>query len=98
MSETVTTVSELLKDASPYAAISTGAGMTQVPFPWIQIIGFVIGSGGIFVGVLRWQESRRANDLKQMANDLNQTKWEHERAESINNEKAKTKIEVNSDN
>ena len=91
MSETVTTVSEVLKDSAPYATMSTGAGMTQIPMPWIQLIGFVIGSGGLIVAALRWREAKRANDLNQM-------KWEHERAESINNEKAKTKTEVNPDN
>jgi hypothetical protein len=86
MSETVSAVSEVIKDAAPYATMSTGAGMTQIPMPWIQIIGVAIGSGGLLVALLRWGEAKRANDL-------NQIKWEHERAESINDKKTEAKEE-----
>lgn len=82
MSDAVSAVGEVAKDAAPYVTMSTGAGMTQIPISWIQIAGVLIGTGGLLVALLRWREAKRANDL-------NQIKWEHERAESINNEETK---------
>lgn len=79
MSEILSAVSDAVSEPAPYVAMSTGAGMTQVPITWIQVIGVVIGVGGIVVGVLRWRVADGQQKETKRANDLNQLKWEYEK-------------------
>ena len=77
MTDVATTVKSI-KEASSYIAMSTGAGMTQTSITIIQVIGVIIGAGGLIVATLRWMEAKRTNDF-------NREKWEHEKnAESKN--------------
>ena len=59
MSNILSAISNAVSEPAPYVAMSTGAGMTQVPITWVQVIGMVIGVGGLYVGVLRWRVEDR---------------------------------------
>lgn len=88
MSEIIKAVGDVVSEPAPYVAMSTGAGMTQVPITWVQIVGMVIGAGGLYVGVLRWRVADRQQKENKRANDLNQEKWEYEKnAKSSNIQK-----------
>ena len=68
-----------IKESSSYIAMSTGAGMTQTPISIIQIVGIVIGAGGLIVAVLRWKVAYLQQKETERANNLNQEKWEYEK-------------------
>ena len=77
MSKAVATVKSI-EEALSYTAVSTGAVMTQTSITIIQVVGVIIGAGGLIVAALRWIEAKRTNDF-------NREKWEHEKnAESKN--------------
>ena len=69
-------VAKTIKEASPYASIGTGGGMTQTPLPALQLIGIVIAGAGVVVAIMRWYEARLARKEEKRANDLKQLKYE----------------------
>lgn len=62
---------DLVKDTTPYVAVSTGGALTLSPALILQIVGVVVGIGGFIMAFFRWKEAKRANDL-------NERKWEYE--------------------
>lgn len=57
---------DLVKDATPYAVISTGGAMTTLsPTVYLQIAGVVVGLIGAIMAFFRWKEAKRANDINE---------------------------------
>lgn len=42
-----------------------GGGLTLIPIDTVQVIGIIIGIAGIVLGVFRYIEARRANDINE---------------------------------
>lgn len=70
-------VAKTIKEASPYASIVTGGGMTQTSLPILQIVGIVIAGAGVVVAIMRWYEARLARKEEKRANDLKQLKYDN---------------------
>ena len=94
----VTTVVKSVKESSGYVMMSGGGAMTQSSIDMLQLVGFIIGAGGLVVAVLRWMEAKKSVAVEaaavtetKRANDLEREKWEYEKnAKSKDNEKANT--------
>ena len=56
---------DMVKDTTPFLAISGGGALTLTPVFFLQVFGAVIGAAGVILGYLRWRESQRANDLNE---------------------------------
>ena len=74
---------DMVKDATPFMAISGGGALTLTPVLILQVFGAIIGAAGVVLGYLRWRESQRANDFNERK--LN---WEMQSAKGQNSEKA----------
>lgn len=79
---------DMVKDATPFVAISGGGALTLTPVLLLQIAGVIIGGAGIVLGYFRYQVAQRQELETKRANDLNQEKWEHELAKSQNSEES----------
>lgn len=66
---------DLVKDTTPYVAMSTGGALTLSPAFILQVIGVVVGVAGAILAFFRWKEAKRANDI-------NERRLEHDIAKS----------------
>jgi hypothetical protein len=78
---------DMVKDATPFVAMSGGGALTLTPVLFLQIAGAIIGAAGVVLGYMRYRVADKQQAETKRANDLNQQKWEHELAKSQNSEK-----------
>ena len=76
----------MVKDSLPYVALGTGGGMTQTPYPPLQVIGIIVGIIGGFAAIWRCWEAKRANDFDIM-------KWKHENADNTSSKETSCETE-----
>lgn len=80
---------DMVKDATPFVAISGGGALTLTPVLFLQIAGVIIGAAGVVLGCMRYRVADKQQAETKRANDLNQEKWEFEKnAKSQNSKKA----------
>ena len=79
---------DMVKDATPFMAISGGGALTLTPVLFLQIFGAIIGAAGVVLGYLRWRESQRANNINERK--LN---WEIDSAKGKNSAQTTTNSE-----
>ena len=58
---------DMVKDATPYLAMSGGGALTLTPVLILQIAGVIIGGAGIVLGYFRYQVAQR-QELETMLN------------------------------
>ena len=82
----------MVKDATPFLAISGGGAlsMTLTPVLTLQILGAIIGAAGVVLGCMRYRVAGKQQAETKRANDLNQEKWEHELAKSSDSKETST--------
>lgn len=72
-----------MKDIAGPSTASVGAGLTLTPSLLLQIIGCVVAIFGLYCTCLRYNESKRANDIAQSRLD-----WEKEKHASYEKKKS----------
>lgn len=78
---------DMVKDATPFVAMSGGGALTLTPVLFLQIAGAIIGAAGVVLGYMRYRVADKQQAETKRANDLNQEKWEFEKnAKSKNGE------------
>lgn len=82
----LTTVVKSAKEGLGYGMMGSGGAMTQSSVDILQVVGFIIGAGGLIVAVLRWLEAKKSVAVEaaavteiRRANDLEREKWEYEK-------------------
>lgn len=80
---------DMVKDATPFVAMSGGGALTLTPVLFLQIAGAIIGAAGVVLGYMRYRVADKQQAETKRANDLNQEKWEFEKnAKSKNGEES----------